>query len=189
MRNIKLLSGIIFLVVLVTASCKKPDYTYTGPSVVEFAPLTTSSTYTSAFTSTIKQANFVLSVDTLELTINLVGRQQTKDINVEYTLVTDTVKNFPSATYNILPTTQSTLNTGNANTESTYFDFLPLRAPGSNGVVTIPANSSFGKIKLNSYTAQVAPDVSKRVTIKLLPTADIAVNPNYQYFIVVITRL
>lgn len=180
MRNLKIFSGLLVLVVISLTSCSKPDLTYTGQAVVEFAPLSTSSTYTSAFTSTIKQASYVLAVDTLELTVNLVGRQKTKDINIEYTLVTDTIKNFPSATYNILPTTA---------VEGTHFAFLPARTGGANGVITIPANSSFGKLKLNTVAAQVAPDVSKRVTIKLLPTADIAVNPNYQYILVVVTRL
>ncbi len=180
MRNIKIFSGILFLAIICLTSCEKPDLSYKGPSVVEFAPLTTSSTYTTAFTSTIKQANYIISLDTLELTVNLVGAQQNKDINVEYTLVTDKIIDFPSATYFIDPTTA---------VEGTHFNFLPARSGGANGVITIPANTSFGKIKLNSFAAQVSPDVSKRVVIKLLPTADMAVNPNFQYFIVVITRL
>lgn len=180
MRNIKIFAGIIFLVIISLASCKKPDLTYTGPSVVEFAPISTSSTYTSAFSSTIKQANFILSLDTLELIVNLVGPQQNKDINVEFTLVTDKVVDFPSVTYFIDPTTA---------VEGTHYNFLPARTAGANGVMTIPANSSFGKIKLNSLLGQVSPDVNKRVVIKLLPTSDIAVNPNFQYYIVIITRL
>jgi hypothetical protein len=180
MRNIRIISGILVLAIVCFTSCEKPDRTYTGPSVVEFAPLSTSTTYTSAFTKTIKQALFTTLVDTVELTVNLVGPQQNKDITVEYKLVTDTVKNFPSVTYFIAPTTA---------TEGVYFDFLPVRTGGANGVLTIPKNSSFGILKLNSIAAQVSPDVSKRVVIQLLPTAGIAVNPNFQYIIVVITRV
>jgi hypothetical protein len=180
MRNIKIITGILLLALIGFASCEKADLTYKGPTVVEFAPISTSSTYTSAFSSTIKQAVYTVNLDTLELTVNLVGPQSKKDIRVEYTLVTDKVVDFPSATYFIDPTTA---------VEGTHYSFLPARSSGANGVVTIPANSSFGKIRLNTFAAQVSPDVSKRVVLKLLPTADVAVNPNYQYFIVVITRL
>jgi len=180
MRKIRIFTRILFLAIVFSTSCKKPDLTYQGKPVVEFAPLTTSSTYTTAFTATIKQALYLISLDTLELTINLVGPQQNKDISIEYTLVTDKVVDFPSATYFIDPTTA---------TEGTHFAFLPQRSGSTNGIVTIPANSSFGRVKLNTFASQVAPDVSKRVVIKLLSTADIDVNPNFQYFIVVITRL
>ncbi len=180
MRNIKIISGILLLALIGFNSCEKADLTYKGQTVVEFAPLTTSSTYTSAFTSTIKQANYIVTIDTLELTVNLVGPQQNKDITVEYTLVTEKINDFPSATYFIDPTTA---------VEGTHYSFLPARTGSANGVITIPANSSFGKVKLNTFAAQVSPDVSKRVVLKLLPTADVAVNPNFQYFIVVITRL
>jgi hypothetical protein len=180
MRKLKIFPVIFLLVIMSSTSCKKPDLTYNGPAVVEFAPLTTSSTYTTAFSATIKQANYTLLVDTLELTVNLVGKQQNKDINVEYSLVTDKVVDFPSVTYFIDPTTA---------VEGTHFSFLPVRSGTANGVMTIPANSSFGKIKLNSIAAQVSPDVSKRVVIKLISTSDVNVNPNYQYFIVIITRV
>ena len=180
MRTIKIFSGVLLLAFITLTSCEKADNTYKEPSVVEFAPISTSSTYNTAFSSTIKQANYLVNIDTVELTINLVGPQQNKDIRVEYTLVAEKVIDFPAAPSYIDPTTA---------VEGTHFSFLPARTGTANGVVTIPANSSFGKIKLNSLAGQVAPDVSKRLVIKLLPTADIAVNPNYQYFIVIITRL
>jgi hypothetical protein len=180
MKTIKIFYAIIAACFLVLGSCEQPDYTYTGPSVAEFAPRTTSSTYTSAFSVTIRQANYVTSLDTLEIALNLVGPHLDRDIILEYTLVTDTVKDFPSTTYIIPPTT---------GTEGVHFNFVPARTGGANGIVTIPAKSSVGFIKLNSLSAQTAPDVSKRVVIRLLSTSDLNVNPNFQYFIVTITRL
>jgi hypothetical protein len=180
MRNFKIFIGLLLLAILTLSSCEENDWTYTGQSVAEFSPMSTSSTYTSAFSLTVKQANFVAGVDTVELKVNLVGPQQNKDINLGYTLVTTKVIDFPTATYFIDPTTA---------VEGTHFNFIPVRTGTANGVVTIPANKSTGIIKLNTFAAQVSPDVSKRVVIQLLPTTDLKVNPNYQYFIVTITRL
>lgn len=183
MRNIKIISGILVLAILCFTSCEKPDRTYTGPSVAEFVPLTTSSTYTTAFTKTITQAGYVSTV--LGITINLVGPQEDHDIKLEYSLVLAKVMDFPSLTYFIDPTDAI---------EGTHFNFVPARTRGTdglmlNGVVTIPAHRSSGTIQLNSIASQVSPDVSKRIVIKLRRTDDLEVNPNYQYFIVVITRV
>jgi hypothetical protein len=180
MKKNKIIYIALLLAFIGLSSCEKTDNTYKGPSVVEFAPISTSSTYTSAYSMTIKQANYIVTLDTLELTVNLVGPQQNKDINLEYTLLTQKVNDFPSATYFIDPTSA---------VEGTHYNFLPARTGGANGTITIPANSSFGKIKLNTLAAQVAPDVSKRVVVQLISTPDIQVNPNFQYFIVIITRL
>ena len=173
-------SGILLLTMMTFMSCERADLTYKGKTVVEFAPRSTSSTYTSSFSATIKQAVYVSSQDTLELTVNLVGPQQNKDIKVEYTLVTEKLNNFPASSYFIDPTTAI---------EGMHYNFVPARTGSENGTITIPANSSFGKVKLNTLNSQAAPDVSKRVVIKLLPTSEVDINPNYQYFIVVITRL
>jgi hypothetical protein len=179
MKTLKILP-VILLSALVMISCEETDYTYDGPPVAEFAARSTSSTYTSAYSVSIKQANYIESLDTLELVVNLVGAHQTKDLTLEYSLVTDTVKNFPLTDYFIAPSTA---------VEGTHFNFVPVRTGTGNGLVTIPANTSTGIIKLNSIAAQVSPDVSKRVVIKLHSTPDLIVNPNYQYFIVTITRL
>jgi hypothetical protein len=181
MKNIFKLSLLSAFALLLLNSCEENDPIYKGPLQVEFAPLSTSSTYTSAFGKTVKQNLFLSTVDTVELKIQLVGPQQSRDMTVEYNIVADTVKNFPvGATTYLAPT--------NA-VEGTHYVFIPARSGAANGVVTIPANSSFGYIKLNSIAGQVAPDVNKRVLIQLLPTDDLIVNPNYQYLTVTITRL
>jgi hypothetical protein len=180
MRKLKIFSGIYLIAITALLSCEKTDMTYTGPPVAEFAPRSASATYTSAFSTSVKQTLWVANIDTLELTVNLVGHQSDKDLVLEYSLVTERVNDFPSATYYIDPTTAI---------EGTHFNFVPARNGTANGTLTIPANSSSGVIRINTIASQASPDVSKRVVVQLLPTSDLSVNPNYQYFIVTIARL
>ena len=158
----KILTSSILLCILFLTGCVKNDLTVFTSSAVEFDaatwnanaaglayPLMTRVPTFNAATPT-SQPTITRTTSSVTLRVNLVGAQSNSDINFSYIVVTG----------------ESTAEAG------THFT-LP------SGVGTIPANSSFGLIRIDIVNTGVSSSTPKDLVLQLTDNSSIRASKNY----------
>jgi hypothetical protein len=201
MKKYSLLLYIAFTAFAFTSCIKQVDKTYTGATVVEVDQtvlngVTTGLTYpiltriplsgrpiVAASDSTIRRWN---SATPTRIRINLVGPQSTKDETVSYTISNTP----PVATIAFGATLTSSQAPPSGQTPSTASGTLTLVAATAGthytiagtspaGIITIPANSSYGYLDILMVNAGATAGQARYIGIELTNNGSIKPNPNY----------
>jgi len=191
-HSIYLLAGIVAF--LFTSCIKQIDKTFQGKSVAEIdaTPLNSVAaglTYPILTRIPVGSRPLVNSADstlrrwngTVRIRVNLVGRQESKDLTVGYKIFNSPISTISyGATLTAAqapPTGQTpsqpaaTLNVLNA-VAGTHYTAL-------SGICTIPANSSYGYIDINVLNAGATAGQARFIGIQLDSTGTLWPNPNY----------
>jgi hypothetical protein len=183
-------------VALLLGSCiKQLDKKYTGPTNVEIDPTvlnsnTTGVTYPiltrhplegipiATADSTIRRIS-----KTVRIRVNLVGPQSDKQETVGYKVFASpiTTISFPATATGQTPTTSSGTLTVSTAVAGTHYSNL-------NGLITIPAKSSFGYLDIPILNAGASAGQARFLGIQLDSTGTVKPNPNYNKIGIVIDQ-
>lgn len=187
----------LWFISLMLVSCIKEDVkSYTGQTVVEFDAAavnaaTAGSTYpiltriptASRPLTTADSTLRRLNNKTIQIRINLVGPQSSKDETVGYDIITTSpvpTIAFPatSTASQIPPTGQTPTRSSGTLTFADAVSGTHYNVAGS-GIITIPANSSFGYIDVTILPSSATASQARFVGFELNDKGSIKPNPNY----------
>lgn len=191
MKNIGkfIISGLVIIsVVFATQSCRDHDFIYDGPLVVEFSNMAHGLTtgYTWVGTGSFWSGEIRGTHADTAIQVQLVGPHQKQDLTLSWRVV-DSV--YRDVSQNVLLLEPPTLNAAGkpavrnidffalASTAKTMFNPPPYTIL-NNGTITIPAGSSFGKLRFSTAPTET----TVRFMYILLEEGTVKPSPNYRIF-------